>query len=100
MDTRQGRTLLLQGHLFDTNLINQALDLIEATGVGFTVEDCMVRPNNGPARTSSMVINIQASNAAEIDRLVQKLQQLVELVAHAQATVTELPFGSRPKFIS
>lgn len=95
----EGRTLLLQGHLFDTNLINQALDLIEATGVGFTIEDCLVRPNNGPPRTSSMVINIQASSAAAIDDLVGKLQQLVELVTHAQAMVTELPFGSKPKFI-
>jgi hypothetical protein len=47
----------LQGHLFDTGLINQVLDLLEASSkeVPFTVSNCDVRPNNSSGAQYSRV---------------------------------------------
>jgi hypothetical protein len=47
----------LKGHLFDTGLINQVLDLLEASSkeVPFTVSNCDVRPNNSSGAQYSRV---------------------------------------------
>ena len=40
------RTLLLQGHLFDQGLINQALEIIEKRGGDFEILNFSVAPND------------------------------------------------------
>jgi hypothetical protein len=55
--------LPLQGHLFDTGLINQVLDLLEASAkeVPFSVVNCDVRPNNSSgAQYSRMALELRS----------------------------------------
>eukprot|EP00529_Nitzschia_sp_RCC80_P023584 CAMPEP_0113480032 /NCGR_PEP_ID=MMETSP0014_2-20120614/21641_1 /TAXON_ID=2857 /ORGANISM="Nitzschia sp." /LENGTH=476 /DNA_ID=CAMNT_0000373399 /DNA_START=77 /DNA_END=1503 /DNA_ORIENTATION=- /assembly_acc=CAM_ASM_000159 len=48
--TWPSRSLLLQGHLFDSGLINQALEIIEKRGGDFVVESFYVQPNDQMSR--------------------------------------------------
>jgi alpha-aminoadipic semialdehyde synthase len=90
--TESHARLLIQGHLFDTNLINQVLDLVEGNRLGFNVKDCLVRPNKDPriSARSSMVLEVMAETPAEIAAIVQKLRTLITLVPKAEATLDDI----------
>jgi alpha-aminoadipic semialdehyde synthase len=94
---RAGKTnLLIQGHLFDTGLINSVLDVCEADGAGFEIQECMVSPNvEQEDRTSSVVLQLEHSNRAQLELLIGKVKALSSLVAKSNAQVSELPFTKR-----
>jgi len=89
----------LEGHLFDSGLINQVLNLIEAHDDGdggFYLVDCQVRPNytdeEDLSKTmSSAVVQISMRDREQLDAVLAKIRALAELTMGASATVTELP---------
>ncbi|KAL8008256.1 putative saccharopine dehydrogenase, NADP binding domain, LOR/SDH bifunctional enzyme [Plasmopara halstedii] len=88
--------LLLEGHLFDSGLINQVLNLIEDHGGGFHLVECKVRPNlgvgdGGVSTVSIAIVQISMCGREELDAIITKIQSLAELTSGANATVTELP---------
>ncbi len=52
--------LRLRGHLFDTGLINQILNLVEREGGNFSVLETHVRPNTGFDRKSTVLVQVPA----------------------------------------
>jgi alpha-aminoadipic semialdehyde synthase len=88
--------VLLEGHLFDTGLINQVLNLIEDHDGGFHLVDCEVRPNvgvgdSGDATSSNAIVQISMNDRAALDEIIAKIRALAALTSGAKATVTELP---------
>jgi alpha-aminoadipic semialdehyde synthase len=85
-------SLLVQGHLFDTNLINQILDLVEGNKLGFGVKECVVRPNKDPriSARSSMVLEIFGETVDDITDIVSKLRTLITLIPKAEATIDDI----------
>lgn len=86
--------LRLDGHLFDTGLINQVLNVIEEHNGQFHLVDCQVRPNFLDASsesTSSAIVQVSMDSREELDAIIAKVQALSELTAGANASVTELP---------
>ncbi|GAB9474451.1 Alpha-aminoadipic semialdehyde synthase [Globisporangium polare] len=86
--------LRLDGHLFDTGLINQVLNVIEEHNGQFHLVDCQVRPNFIDASsesTSSAIIQISMDTREELNEIIAKVKALSELTAGAHASVTELP---------
>ncbi|GLD99985.1 hypothetical protein PINS_up008713 [Pythium insidiosum] len=85
--------LRLDGHLFDTGLINQVLDVIEQHDGGFHLVDCEVRPNfiDAASSTSSAIVQVSMQNREELDNIIEKIKTLASVVPGADASVTELP---------
>lgn len=89
----------LEGHLFDSGLINQVLNLIEAHDEGdggFYLVDCQVRPNyadeeDDQKTMSSAIVQISMRDREQLDAVLAKVRALAELTSGANATVTELP---------
>ena len=85
-------TLLLQGHLFDSGLINNALDLVEAQSCTFDIRECVVRPNTaGEQRRTHVVLAVNAADASALEETVSKVERLVAALEVADATCTRLP---------
>jgi hypothetical protein len=89
------RTLLLQGHLFDSKFINTAFDVIEKRGA-FEILDFLVVPNLAHlARESQMVVALSAPDSPTLETLQRDLVKLGELLGvrvaevRAQSTNTE-----------
>ncbi|CAI5712732.1 unnamed protein product [Hyaloperonospora brassicae] len=100
LDARQavaGSTcILLEGHLFDTGLINQVLNLIEGHDGGFHLVNCDVRPKieaggNGDGVVSNAIVQISMADRDALEGVIKKIRSLAELTTGAKATVTELP---------
>ncbi|CAH0477243.1 unnamed protein product [Peronospora belbahrii] len=88
--------VLLEGHLFDTGLINQVLNLIEGHDSGFHLVDCKLRPvskdrDSDGGAISSAIIQISMNDRDALDEIIKKIRLLAELTSGAKATVTELP---------
>ena len=68
------RNLLLQGHLFDQGLINQALEIIEKRGGDFEITAFSVQPNDQNSefnfkRTSSVALKVRsAARSADLQQ--------------------------------
>ena len=92
-DDEGSTVLLLQGHLFDSGLINQALDIIEREEGVFHVDQIEVRPNfqGSMARSSATVqVSLDGGRPA-VNELIRKLTMLADLTPTADASVAELP---------
>jgi len=90
------RDLLLQGHLFDQGLINQALELIEKRGGDFEVTAFSVAPNDQNMefnfrRTSSCAIKLMAVDTTALDDITDRLQNLVDVMESAEGSLTVVP---------
>jgi len=89
------RQLLLQGHLFDSGLINQALEIIEKRGGDFEITAFSVQPNDQRGefsfnfkRTSSVALTVMAVNTEGLDDITSRLQQLVNVIESAEGSLT------------
>jgi alpha-aminoadipic semialdehyde synthase len=62
------KQIMIRGHLFDTGLINKALDLLEALGVEFSVDRIDVQPNLGFGRQipSRVLITLPGERVTEV----------------------------------
>eukprot|EP00038_Savillea_parva_P008112 m.174852 g.174852 ORF g.174852 m.174852 type:complete len:532 (-) comp13881_c0_seq1:99-1694(-) len=79
--------LKIRGHLFDTGLINKALDLLEALGVSFVIDRIDVQPNLGFGRQvpSSVLISLPIDR---VDDVCAAIGVQLEAFPNAHATVT------------
>jgi len=90
------RQLLLQGHLFDQGLINQALEIIEKRGGDFEILEFSVAPNDQRTefnfrRTSSVAIRMYGVDVNALDDMTLRLQQLVDVLESAEGSLTQIP---------
>ena len=92
------RKLLLQGQLFDSGLINQALELIEARNGDFEITSFSVQPNDQFSnadfnfkRPSSIECKVFAVDTEALDDIVGRLQVLVEVMESAEGVLTVVP---------
>uniref|UniRef100_A0AAV1VLI7 Saccharopine dehydrogenase (NAD(+), L-glutamate-forming) n=1 Tax=Peronospora matthiolae TaxID=2874970 RepID=A0AAV1VLI7_9STRA len=88
--------VLLEGHLFDTGLINQVLNLIEDHDGGFYLVDCDVHPNVGAGdihdvAVSNAIIQVSMADRDDLEKIIKMIRALAELTSGSNATVTELP---------
>ena len=87
---------LLQGHLFDQGLINQALEIVEKRGGDFEILSFSVQPNDQKSefnfrRKSSVSMKVMAVNAAGLDDIVERLHSLVNVLESAEGSLTVVP---------
>ena len=90
------RQLLLQGHLFDQGLINQALEIIEKRGGDFEIVSFSATPNDQRTefnfrRTSSITLKIFGVDGAALDDITARLQSLVDVLESAEGVLTTIP---------
>jgi len=92
------RDLLLQGQLFDSGLINQALEIVEKRGGDFDITSFSVQPNDQFSnadfnfkRPSSIALRVFGVDAAALDDIVGRLESLVEVMESAEGSLTVLP---------
>jgi 4-hydroxy-tetrahydrodipicolinate synthase len=90
------RNMLLQGHLFDQGLINQALEIIEKRGGDFEIKDFSTQANDRNQvfnfkRVSSVVLQVFAVDTPALDDLTQRLHQLVDVLESAEGSLTVIP---------
>lgn len=81
----------LKGHLFDTGLINRALDMLESADVTFQVQSTHVRPNKqGSQPTPSkveLIISHTSDEDAKVEEVIKSLQNLVHVFPYADASI-------------
>jgi alpha-aminoadipic semialdehyde synthase len=79
-----GSTVMrLRGHLFDTNLINQTLDLLEEHGASFYVVELDVRPNDqlgdhAPLSSADIQVSVEGGRE-ELDKILALVGQLLDV---------------------
>jgi alpha-aminoadipic semialdehyde synthase len=81
-------TLWLEGHLFDSGLINQVLDIIESHECGFEIKECRFRQTNGSTRKSKLVLGVSGETASALMSIETKIRILIKVIHKAQATMT------------
>ena len=89
------RQILLQGHLFDQSLINQALEIIEKRGGDFEILSFAVQPNDqkyefNTRRLSSCTLRIYGVDVLQLDDITSRLQSLAQVLESAEGSVTVL----------
>lgn len=95
--TWPSRNILLQGHLFDSGLINQVFDIIETRGGDFVIESFFVQPNDQMSKEfnwrspSSITIKVFGVDAAALDDIINRLRSLVDVMESAEGSLTEVP---------
>lgn len=89
------KQVLLRGHLFDTGLINQALQLIETSGGDFCIQNFSSQANDQRtefkfSRTSSVRLEVLAPDTGTLEEILGRLQTLVEVMESAEGELTEV----------
>eukprot|EP01083_Nonionella_stella_P092677 259497_1 len=86
------RSILAEGHLFDTGLINNILDVVEFQKGVATMEH--FDAGKTTEQISRAVLKISAPSRAELNVLILKLFALPELMPRAHASIKELGHAS------
>jgi alpha-aminoadipic semialdehyde synthase len=88
-DYGQSMDLSLDGHLFDSNLINHVLDLLERNDCDFAFKECNVqyRPKGEAPIKSNVVLKISGDDSVNMTLVRDKIQNLVDAMVAAEATV-------------
>lgn len=91
VETSRSIDVLLNGHLFDSGLINTILDEAEHWNCGFQILNCRV--NRGglakdvmPTEKSTALLQFSSDNQENLDKLEAKIQTLVEVMDRAEAS--------------
>lgn len=80
--------LRIKGHLFDSGLINQILDVIERLDCHFEVEQCSVTPTvNGICHKSVLMLRVFSEDNSKLDDVIKKVDMLVSLIDSADASM-------------
>ena len=87
------RDMLLQGHLFDQGLINQALEIIEKRGGDFEISSFTATPNDQMSefnfrRTSSVQLKVYGVDESMLDDITERLHSLVQVLESAEGVLT------------
>ena len=94
--------LMLEGHLFDTGFINQALDAIETHGHDFEVVQWVVSPNrvDRANNVSRAVIHVTIETQAALDELFADINTLALKMPKAHAKLVQLQYEESTKTYS
>ena len=80
-------TIMLEGHLFDSGLINQVLDILDTNKCGFQFKECHVRhrgKDEQPVKSTAILeISMGDTDSAKLEN---KIDNLVSAVETADAT--------------
>lgn len=83
----------LNGHLFDSGLINKILDVAEFHGHGVSFEQCNLPPRCGSSTMkSSVLLNIQADDESALNLLESEIRCLVDFMQSAEAEYVRLDY--------
>jgi alpha-aminoadipic semialdehyde synthase len=83
--------LSLEGHLFDSGLINQVLDVVENAGCGLEFTEGIFPSRSGWERTkSSVVLKIDGRDESVLAEVQSKIQLLVDIIEKAEATLIRI----------
>lgn len=96
-DTRT-MVLSLEGHLFDSGLINQVLDVCEIEHCAFEFLDCNVqyREKGQDQIRSTAILKISTDNEdIDLEKIEQKIGALVDAIVGADATLQRLDGNGR-----
>lgn len=84
-------TVSLEGHLFDSGLINQILDVIEQYGSGVEFKDCIFPPPSGRTKSkSNVVLKINCADELSLGLVERKISALIDLIEKAEASVVRI----------
>ena len=87
----------IEGHLFDSALINQILDSLETSELVYEIRDINVPPYLGSSPLkSTLILSLSSANKELLDNVTSKLQDLCRLISKADATMKILPSSSSP----
>ena len=91
-DTRSlshSMVLSLEGHLFDSGLINQVADVIESHACGLSFRDCSFPAHSATQRTkSSVILNVSGNSEAILDQVESKIRTLARVMERADTIIT------------
>lgn len=92
--------VLLEGHLFDSGLINQVLDLIEKYECSFEFTECFVpqRVKDDTAVKSSAVLKVTGSVDVDFSQVAKKIHDLVGVIETADATMKVFNQDNKPAY--
>ncbi|CAB9498671.1 Alpha-aminoadipic semialdehyde synthase, mitochondrial [Seminavis robusta] len=84
--------VLLNGHLFDSGLINTILDTAEHLGCGFNILNCRINRGGlakdvAPTEKSTALVQFWGNSQADLSILESKIQLLTDLVDKADASM-------------
>ncbi|KAG7345160.1 saccharopine dehydrogenase [Nitzschia inconspicua] len=85
--------LSLEGHLFDSGLINQVLDVFELDHCAFEFLDCNVRyrgKGEDPIKSSALLKITTDDENVDLEKVEQKVGALVNAIVTADATMNRL----------
>ena len=79
---------LKKGHIFDSGLINQILDVIEGLDCHFEVEECTVIPTvNGIPHKSVLMLRVFSEDNKKLNDAIKKVDMLLHLIDGADASM-------------
>ena len=85
----QSLYVYLEGHLFDSNLINHVLDLLEVNGLDCVFKECNVqyRPVGEAPIKSNVLLKITGDKQVDLASIQEKMKALVDVVPTAEANI-------------
>ena len=85
----QSLYVYLEGHLFDSNLINHVLDLLEVNGLDCVFKECNVqyRPIGEAPIKSNVLLKITGDNQVDLASVKDKIKALADVVPTAEANI-------------
>ena len=87
----------IEGHLFDSGLINQLFDCIECESGDYEIIELISRVNTRELKkTSRLILQINLIET-KIEYVINKLKTLINMIPKSEAILTELPFGAIKK---
>ena len=88
-------SVLLEGQLFDSGLINEVLDIIEKRNGDFEIINFSVQPNDqftnadfNFKRPSSITLKVMAVNDGALNDILERLKALVSVMESAEGVLT------------
>jgi alpha-aminoadipic semialdehyde synthase len=81
-------TFSLEGHLFDSGLINQILNVIEQCRGTLEFEQCLVPPLvNAKSAKSSALVRITVGEETSLSHILRRIQTLVDVIPNSEAVL-------------
>ena len=78
----------LRGHLFDSGLINNVLDIMEHQDCHFTIQECFIRRKiEGVPEKSDVLLRVSAADNTTLDAIKNKVKSLIDLIVAADASM-------------
>jgi len=79
----------LEGHLFDSGLINQILDVLESKRAGVQFEECVFPPcvSEQPIAKSHVILRVIADDLDTLKLIESKIYALVDVFDKAEASI-------------